>query len=114
MLCKNLVSARSGLTDHDSREELLTCSLVHAKDLEFADDRHVLHSVDRLGQLSGRVSKQEFILRQQAIGFSYQPHGLLSDLLCRRHIQPVSQYCMHMQMMNAWEMLMLNVDVYIV
>ena len=88
MLCKKLVSAGSGLTDHDSGEELLTCSLVHAKDLDCADD-----SVDRLGQLSGTVSNKEFSLRQQAIGLSYQPHGLLSDVLCRKHIQPVSQYC---------------------
>ena len=78
MLCRNLVSVASGLVD-DAGDETLTCSLVFEDDLQFATDDDVTGSITRLKAHRNTDTVGEFKLREQAIGFAYQEHGLLFD-----------------------------------
>ena len=47
MLCRNLVSEKSELVDEDGTD-LLTCSIIHESDIDFANDADIRGSVRRL------------------------------------------------------------------
>jgi hypothetical protein len=93
MLCKNVVSKASSLTDSDGTN-LLVSSVVHERDCIFATDEEVRGAVRRIAGFKRTCSsKAEFALRQQAIGFTHLEHGLLQDPALEEIVRPVSQYC---------------------
>ena len=92
MLCRNLYSVASNITDEEGTE-LLTCSIARACDLDFATDEDVRGTYRRLAALKGRVGATEFELREKAMGFTFKEHALLNDRSLDDIMQPVSAYC---------------------
>jgi hypothetical protein len=103
MLCRNLVSVKSQVVDEDG-SNLLTCSVVFEKDLDFASDEDILGTISRLAAAFGTISKAMFELKQQACGFNHEPHGILSDKDLHGIVLPASQFChdwMHGLLVNG-------------
>ena len=92
MFCRNLVSQKSDLVDEDDGDELLTCSVIHDRDLDFATDEDIKDTCRRLAACQHTLSREHFLLRQQAVGFTYQPYGMLWDTSLDTIVQPISQY----------------------
>ena len=92
MLCANLYTRSSGITDEDGTE-LLTCSVVHESELVFATDNTVIATVDRLAARKNVDSSAVFLKRQQIVGFNHEPHGCLLAPELRGLLRPVTQYC---------------------
>ena len=94
MLCKNLVSQKSGITEIDGTRRLI-CSLIHESQMQFATDDEIHGAIRRLRGFKATASKAEFKLRQQAIGFTFQERGLLTDdeLSGMDVVKPASQFC---------------------
>jgi len=112
MLCRTLVSVKSNLVDEDG-QELLTCSLVQESEMDMATDEDIKGSLSRLVEKHDTCTRAAFLLREQAIGFVYQPKGLLMDTSLESIVHPVSQYChdwMHALMVNG----VFNTVVYLV
>ena len=91
MLCKDLVTKASSLTDTDGTK-LLVCEMATEERLAFATDADIRGAVKRVAAFAG-IPKGEFKLRQQAIGFSYLQHGLLSNARLEHAVKPATQYC---------------------
>ena len=91
MLCRNLVSETSELTDEDGAK-ILTCSLVHEDDMDFATSDDIRGAVRRLAGHADSDTKAMFAKRQQAVGFTHQPHGLLMDPTLDNLVHPATQF----------------------
>lgn len=91
MLCRNLMSEDSGLVDEDGTN-LLTCTLVHESELDFATDADIRGSVRRLAARHGQDTQAIFEKRQQAFGFRHEPEGLLLDSSLDGFVFPASQF----------------------
>ena len=91
MLCKNLVSESSGVKDADA-SGTLTCSLCVEDELIFATDDDIRDTIQRLVAHKAVDSPQVFTKRQQALGFTYQEHGLLFDDALKDIVFPANQY----------------------
>ena len=74
------------------RGDTLTCSLVFEEDLQLATDADIKGSIARLEAHKATDAAGMFKMRERAIGFAYQEHGLLFDESLRNIIHPVSQY----------------------
>ena len=92
MLCKNLVSEQSGLVDTDGTHRLV-CSSMFRSELRLATNADIRGAIDRVAAFRLTDSAADFKLRQQAIGFTYEQHGLLNDPALRNVIYPATQYC---------------------
>ncbi len=92
MLCKNLYAEKSELVDEDG-SDLLTCSLVHESDLDFATNEDILGAARRLASKAGTEPAQRFALRQQAVGLRHEPDGLLLDRELAQIVRPAQQFC---------------------
>ena len=92
MLCKNLVTAKSGLVDEDGTD-LLQCSLIHEKDMDWASDADIFGTVDRLAVRAGVEKPDVFKSWCTAAGFNHEPYGLLLNMRLRPYIQPTEQFC---------------------
>jgi hypothetical protein len=92
MLCRNLMSVKSNLVDEDG-ENLLTCSIVFEEELDFATDSDIKGTVARLAADKDRVTAKLFQLREQAVGFKFEPHGLLWDAELAHILLPATQFC---------------------
>ena len=92
MLCKNLIAEMSGAVDADGTN-ILVCSLIHEHQLQFASDAEIRRTIDRLAGFKSTDSNQDFKLRQQAFGFTFQEHGLLNDAELKDIVHPASKYC---------------------
>ena len=91
MLCRNLLSKASRLVDEDG-DDVLTCSLIHESELDFASDSDVRGSVRRLAAKRLECGPGEFSKWSQAIGFTHQPHNLLLDRSLDDVVSPLSQF----------------------
>ena len=91
MLCRNLVSVDSGLTDEDGGQ-MLSCSLLHDAELDPATDDDIRGSVRRLAAHAATDSAVMFAKRQQAYGFVHQPEGLLLDRTLDEFVRPASMF----------------------
>ena len=92
MLCKNLVSRSSSLTDTDGTN-LLVCGHVYDSELKFATNSDIRGAIRRVSEYKLTDSSADFKLRSQAIGFSFQPDGLLFDTALLDVVYPSDQYC---------------------
>ena len=92
MLCSNLIAEASGLVDAYGGD-IVVCSLIHEHQLCFATDRSVRATLNRLAAFKLTDGSTAFKLRQQAIGFTYQEHGVLQEAKLTDIVLPVSQYC---------------------
>ena len=111
MLCRNLYSEESELVDEDG-SNLLTCTLVHEAELDFATDADIKGAVRRLAAKAASESAAGFSMWQQAIGFRHEPDGLLLDAELDDIVLPASQFChdwMHAVMVHG----VLNTAMYI-
>ena len=103
MLCKNLVSRKSELTDEDGTN-FLVCEHALEADLELATDDDIKGTIGRLIAHKRHDSPGDFKLREQALGFTFKEHSLLLDPALEPHVRPVSQYVhdfMHGMMSNG-------------
>ena len=91
LLCKNLVSAASGLAGFD-RTRKLTQDSLNDMTIQLATNDDIKGAVKRLNAFKLTDSAKNFELRQQAIGFTYQQRGLLSDPDLESIIAPADQY----------------------
>lgn len=91
MLCRNLVSLESDLVAEDSTK-LLACSVIHEADLDFATDSDIRGTVRRLAAHADRETKAEFIMRQQAVGFTHEPYSILLDQALESYVAPATQF----------------------
>ena len=78
MLCRNLHTEKSAVVGEDGTN-LLTCSLIHEADLDFATADDIRGSARRLAGWRGHESAGDFRLREQAYGFTHNPHSILLD-----------------------------------
>ncbi len=92
MLCVNLVALKSELTASDGTR-LLKCSVVHEEDLAFATNSDIRGAIRRLQAHKLTDSPKVFKKREQAIGFTYQEHGLLQDPSLETIVNPADVYC---------------------
>lgn len=127
MLCKNLVSESSGLVNDDGTD-LLVCKPLRERELNCATDAEIKASILRLHAFRATLRNPEYKMREQAIGFTLMPHGILEDASIAQHIRPASQFmhdwmhCIfsggvfnhsvwmwlrdtHIQVRNIWEVL---------
>ena len=98
LLCTNLVSAKSGLADQDG-EDLLTCSSYSLNEIVLATDSDIAGTCQRLLERHATMSKTDFTLWQQAVGFTFNSHALLFDNEMNDIVKPISQFLhdwMHM------------------
>ena len=112
MLCRNLVSVASGVVDEDG-SDMLSCSFTHEAELDFANDDDIRGTVRRLEAKKAALDNSDFELWQQAVGFRYEPHGLLMDNTLDGVLSPTSVYChdwMHAMMVQG----VLNTVLYLV
>ena len=91
MLCTNLVAVKSELVDED-RSKLLVCNLIHEHQLSFATDASIRAAIKRLDAFKLTETAGAFKMRQQAIGFTWQEHGLLNDPTLEDIVFPASQF----------------------
>jgi len=87
-ICRNLIAHASAIKDEEGAA-ILTSSIIHEEELDFATDDDVRESVMRLAQHCG---EPDFALRQQAVGFRHEAHGILMDRSLDRIVKPVSHY----------------------
>ena len=92
MECRNLVATETRLAT-DAGAWLFKCSLIHEHDMDFATDDDVKGSVARLAMDFGILNNGMFKLKEQAIGFKHEPHGLLLDQELLDIVHPISQFC---------------------
>jgi len=100
MLCLNLLSLSTGVfrndddadSDDDLSGEMLSCSILHERDLHFATDEDIRGTVRRLDAFKPVTSAGDFKLREQAAGFRHEPYGLLMDATLDNVVRPASQY----------------------
>ena len=92
MLCLNLLAQNSKAVDEDGAN-LLVCNLIREHQLIPATDADIKGSFNRLAMHRLTDSATEFARRQQAIGFNYQPHGMMNDDVLTDIVCPSPQYC---------------------
>ena len=92
MLCKNLLTEKSSL-DQIDRTRRLTDDTVSEATLQLASNADIRGAISRLEAHKVTDSAEDFKLRQQAIGFTYEPEGLLSDPDLIDIVFPVDNYC---------------------
>ena len=86
MLCRNIVSLHSNLTEGQNYLVDVSCSdagLFHP-----ATDATILQVYDHLAERRPHITKGEFEILERACGFSYCEHSLLSDAELRPHVPP--------------------------
>ena len=91
MLCRNLYSQKSEIVDEDG-SNLLTCSLIHESDLDFATDDDIRGSVRRLAAKHASEPAAVFAKWSQAIGFRHEPHSMLLDPTLDTVVFPAKQF----------------------
>ena len=93
MLCLNLVSRESDLVEHD-RSRSLVCNVIHEDQLIFASDSDVRGSIRWLqGFKAAGLTKGEYKMREQAIGFTLQESSVLCDPELDEIVKPCTQFC---------------------
>jgi hypothetical protein len=92
MLCKNLYVEKSGITDEDGADQL-TSSLIHDESIAFASNEEIRGAVRRLAAHRETDSNAAFKVREQAIGYRYQPYGILMDRSLDVTVKPADQFC---------------------
>ena len=88
IFCSNLVSKRSSLP-----HEVLTTQAFDPSALQLATDQDLQGTFSRLASRAGTVSKDDFKLWEQAVGFNYNEHSLPWDPILGPHLKPCSQFC---------------------
>ena len=92
MLCRNLVSQVSRLAQADEAgQTLMKCSVIF-EDLDFAHDADIRGTSARLAQAKQQMNASIFQTYSQAVGFNYEPHGLLMDQDLLTVVLPASQF----------------------
>jgi hypothetical protein len=91
MLCRNLYSTKSEIVDEDG-SNLLTCSLIHESELDFATDEDIRGSVRRLAAKHASEPPAVFAKWSQAIGFRHEPHSMLLDPALDSLVFPAQQF----------------------
>ena len=91
MLCKNLVAEKAGLAGGSSGR--LTDDLMDRSKLLFASNAEICATVRRLHAYKATcTNNDEFKLRQQAWGFTYQEHGVLEGNDLAEYVKPADQF----------------------
>jgi hypothetical protein len=92
MLCRNLYTQKSQLVAEDG-SHMLTCSLIHEADLDFATDDDIRGSVRRLAVRHATDSNVVFKQWSMVIGFRHEPNGMLMDPTLDNLVQPATHFC---------------------
>ena len=89
--CLTLVTKKSGVQDEDGQDILVADEWDLSK-IQQASDNEVAGTIARLGEKSKELSKADFQLWQQAVGWNYNPHDLLHCAELSQDILPISQF----------------------
>ena len=93
MCCKNLYTATSEIANgEDDEENILTCSLLKERDLDFATDEDIRGTVRRLAHFAATVEKKTLVMREQAAGFNHHPFNMLLDPALDDVLKPISHF----------------------
>jgi len=92
MLCRNLISMKSEVTD-EAGESLVICNIWDEALLDMATDDDIRGSVRRVATASETMTQGAFKRFMQACGWTHCPRGLMLDEQLVDHIKPASQYC---------------------
>ena len=92
MLCRNLFGVRTDIVDPETGQTILKASINYEHECVFATDDDIRNSMLRLVDKKHTLDAESFKKWQQAVGFNYQPHGLLLDTDLHDVLQPVSMY----------------------
>ena len=91
VLCKNVVSAHSELEAFDP-SGLLRSNIIRRAELVASTDAEIKDAARRIAHYHGLENATQFKLREQVIGFSFQPYNLCTDAELDSIIQPASQF----------------------
>ena len=72
--------------------EVLTTQAFDPSALQLATDQDLQGTFSRLASRAGTVSKDDFKLWEQAVGFNYNEHSLPWDPILGPHLKPCSQF----------------------
>jgi hypothetical protein len=92
MLCRNLFGVRTDIIDPETGQAILKASITYEHECDFATDDDIRNSMIRLVHKKHTLDAEQFKKWQQAVGFNFQPHGLLLDAALHADVQPASQY----------------------
>ena len=91
MFCQTLVTEKSGMQAEDGTDILVANEWDLSK-IQQATDQDILGTIARLTLKQKELSKQDFALWQQAVGFNWNPYDLLHHPGLQEDILPISQF----------------------
>ena len=91
MFCQTLVTEKSGMQAEDGTDILVANEWGLSK-IQHATDQDILGTIARLALKQKELSKQDFALWQQAVGFNWNPCYLLHHQGLQADILPISQF----------------------
>lgn len=105
MLCRNLLAKGSDLAGFSP--DLIEVGCINPDEFIANTDADVWWSFDRLAAAKAAMrvgGKGEFEQLQRAVGFTYNPHGILADMSLRGHLKPATSFTydwMHVFLSNG-------------
>ena len=88
LFCSNLVSARSSIGD----DELLTCNYWGMSQIVLANDQDLKGTLQRLQDKATSLSKADFKLWEQVVGFNYCEYSLPWDTTLSKELLPLQHF----------------------
>lgn len=89
LFCSNLITSRSKIS---GEEDLLTCNCWDMSQIVLANDVELKGTLQRLQAKATSVSKADFKLWEQAVGFNYSEHALPWDPTLAEEIIPLQHF----------------------
>ena len=93
LLCRNVFARTSAIADDDG-SELLVCDAIKRADLDLATTDELRAAARRVASsFHNTPSKEEHLLRERALGFTFSLYNLLCDPVLADVFFPAMQYC---------------------
>ena len=107
VFCKNCIKRDTQISDYNAYFKDITTTDFRLFHLQ--SDTEIFEVIDELATIAPSLSKSALQKKETAMGFNYNPHGLLSDRLAREALPPSAFLLdtMHLYFSNgivSWEM----------
>ena len=89
-----MMALESDVIDPETGQAILTQSVIFEHELDFATDADIRDTIARLAAKKLELTAPLFKKWETAVGFNFEPHGLLFDELLAPVIKPCSHYCL--------------------
>jgi hypothetical protein len=92
LICRNLFAVETDIKDEETGETVMTANILYEHECDMATNDEIWGSMRRLKQQKEALEPGDFKKWQQAVGFNYEPHGLLLDESLESVIKPATNY----------------------